>query len=87
MFVILIGLLHLPVLLFYLLEDGKEFFYCLGAEHGDAQLLEVGQSLEEGGGGQVTAYVEYATMFVEAGYALVHLVAQDIHALVEGESG
>ena len=49
--------------------------------------LKSGNPLKMGGGSQVTAYVEYASAFVEAGNALVYLVAQDVHALIKGERG
>ena len=48
------------VLLLYLFEYLEQFVHRLGAQHGDAQLLEVGQPLEERCSGQVTAYVQNA---------------------------
>ena len=76
---------ELTVLLLYLLKYLEQLLHGLGPQHGDAQLLEIGQSLEERCGCQVAAYVQYATPFVESGNASVDLLAQDIHTLIKGE--
>ena len=78
---------ELTVLLLYLLKYLEQLLHGLGPQHGDAQLLEVGQSLEERCGCHVAAYVQYATSFVESGNAPIDLLAQDIHTFIKGERG
>ena len=75
---------ELAVLLLDLFEYLEQLLHGLGTQHSDAQLLEVGQPLEEWCSGQVAAYVQYATAFIKAGYASHHLFAKDIHPLIEG---
>ena len=64
--------------LFYLVEDGKELDHRFGTEHADARGTEVGDALEEGRSGEVTADVEDARMFAQPPDALEHLLTKDV---------
>ena len=45
-------------------EDGQEVIHRVGAEHGDARLSEIGDALEDGGGGEVSSGMQDASLLV-----------------------
>ena len=49
--------------LFCLLDEGEDFFFRLGAEHGDAGLAIIGDALEEWGGGEMATDMKDAAQF------------------------
>lgn len=67
----------------HLIEDAEEAFHRLSLKHGNACLAKVGNPLEQGTCSQVTAYVQYATVFVYACHALPYLFLEDVHLPVK----
>lgn len=62
------------------LDMGEDFHkggIGVGAEHGYACLAEIGYALEQGGGCQMSAYVEYAAVLVYAVDALGDLTVDE----------
>lgn len=59
--------------LFYFTENFKYFFFRLGSQQSYACLAEIRQSFEQRRGGQMTADMEYATIFVDTVDAFPYL--------------
>ena len=77
----------MKILLSYVFEDGEELVGGVGAEHGYARLAEVGNALEDGGGGKVATCVEDAAVFIDAGDVYAELLLEDVELGVDGEGG
>lgn len=65
-----------------LVNNGDELVNLCGTEHGDARLAEVGNALEDGTGSQVSAGVQYATIFVNALHVDAQLLLQHVNLFV-----
>lgn len=59
-----------------MIEYGIEFGPCVGAQHGDAGVAEVGDTFEERRRGEVAAYVQDSPVFVDIVDAFGNLSAQ-----------
>ena len=75
----------MKILMPYVLEYRQELVGGVGAEHGYARLAEVGNALEDGGGGKVATCVEDAAVFIDAGDVYAELLLEDVELGIEGE--
>lgn len=66
-------------------ENGHQFVNCRGSEHGYTRLTEVGNALEYGCGGEMTARVQYAAILVYALHVDAQLLLKDVQLAVEVE--
>lgn len=65
-----------------LFENGRQFLDGSGAEHGDARLPEVGNTLEDGRGSQMATRVQYAPILVYAFYVDAHLLFENVNLVI-----
>ena len=64
-------------------HDAEQVRHCLSPEHLDSGVAEILQTLEQGAGGKMTAYMHYAAALVQAGYAVKGLLLEHIHLPLE----
>ena len=77
--------------LLYCLDSLAAFFQYLfqflnssGSQHGDSGLSEVGDALEDRGGGKVATGVENASVLVDALHVDAKLLLQEVNLLIHG---
>ena len=69
------------------LQDFLQFILLVGPKHGDTGLLEVRDSLEDRGGGQMATGVENASILVDALDIDAELLFQKVDFLIYGQWG
>ena len=65
------------------IHNHEEITDAFGTEHLDAGVAEILQTLEQRAGGQMAAYVHYATPLVQTGYTVQRLLLEHIHFPLE----
>ena len=78
-------------LLFYCLNPLSAFFqnlfqflYGRGSQHGDSRLAEIGDTLEDRGGGKVATGVENASVLVDTLHVDAKLLLQKVNLFIHG---
>ena len=61
-----------------------QFLHGRGSQHGDSRLAEIGNALEDRGGGKVATGVENASVLVYALHVDAQLLLQEVNLLIYG---
>ena len=65
-------------------QNPSQFLHGRGSQHGASRLAEVGNALDDWGGGQVTTGVENASVLVDALHVDAQLLLQEVNLLIHG---